>query len=161
LVEVARLGGQEVLFYRAVPPDVALIRATTADEAGNLSFEEETAFLDALPLAQAARNHGGMVIAQVRRLGAREALAPAARLGEGTFTVEQGAVGGIAGQGAEAGVAMNHEAQLHMAAQFDFYDGGGLDVAFLSFAELDRAGNANVTRFGGRLNGPGGFINIS
>ncbi|MBI3971082.1 MAG: 3-oxoacid CoA-transferase [Chloroflexi bacterium] len=244
LVELVQLGGEELLFYRTVPPDVTLIRATTADEAGNLSFEEEPSFLDALPLAQATHNHGGTVIAQVRRLAARGTLppksvvvpgilvdavvvepaqpqtylvdyspyyagqlrAPAAsivplplderkiiarralrevfpgavgNLGVGvsqgiaavaaeegllddvTFTVEQGAVGGIAALGPDAGAAINHDAQLPQASQFDFYDGGGLDIAFLSFAEMDGEGNVNVTRFGGRLNGPGGFINIS
>ena len=70
IVTVAQVAGQEWLHYPAVRPDVAVIRATTADENGNLTFEEEGSTLGALDLAYAAHNSGGLVIAQVKRLAA-------------------------------------------------------------------------------------------
>ena len=244
LVQVVELAGREWLFYPALDLDVCLIRGTTADEDGNLSLEQEGARLETLAMAQATRNRGGLVVAQVkqvakagsldpravvvpgicvdvvvvhpqqrqlvthdfnpafsggtkaaltslaafpldqRKVVARRALAEitdgdVVNLGVGiadgvasvaaeegwseafTLTIEQGLVGGVPARGVIFGVATNPVAMLDQPAQFDFYDGGGLDITFLGFAQVDRLGDVNVSRFGSRLIGTGGFVNIS
>lgn len=244
LVELVSLGGQEWLFTPSFPIDVAIIRGTRADTQGNITMEEEGLLAETLSAAQAAKNSGGIVIAQVRELVAQGTLdprvvrvpgvlvdalviEPSQRLsfatnrdsfmtgerrapgashaamsltarkviarraalelraediinlgfgmpdgvaavlaeeglgGEVTFTVEQGHIGGVPVGGANFGMAINPQASIDAGHQFDWYDGGGLDIAVLSFAQLDRFGNVNVGRFEGRIFGVGGFINIS
>jgi propionate CoA-transferase len=244
LVEVVTLRGREWLLYHAFPIDVAVIRGTSADEDGNLTMEGEAVQGEMLAMAMAARNSGGIVIAQVRRLARRGSLpmrdvrVPAAlvdhvfvdpdqwqtyitqdspyyagalrkpvteepplpldvrkiiarrsllefppgaicNLGFGisqligrvaweegitdrlVLTVEQGIFGGVPVAGNEGGTGFNYQAMIDQPYMFDFYDGGGLDVASLSFAEVDADGNVNVHAFEGRVRGPGGFPNIS
>ncbi len=262
LVERVTLRGQTWLLYHGFPIHVGLIRATAADPLGNLVMDEEALIGEVLPIAQAVHNHGGIVIAQVRRVldspappqqvrvpgrlvtqvvvaelhdhwqtfgepfdpafcdpgpsdeesrtagttaatiaGAGYGLAASrpldarmiiaaracdelrpgaiANLGIGlpeglaevaarrgllsavTLTVESGPLGGSPAGGLSFGAARHPHAIIDQPSQFDFYDGGGLDFAALGAAQIDRHGNVNVSRFGSRFAGVGGFVNIS
>lgn len=246
MVELVEMAGEEMLFYRAHRLDVAFLRGTTADEAGNITMEREALVVDSLAQAMAVRNCGGAVIVQVERIArggtlpAREVVIPGilvdavvvaepelhrqtyrtafsqaftnrirtpegeipplpldarkiiarraafelpvngvVNLGIGmpegvaavaaeegliehvTLTAEPGVIGGQPASGLDFGAAVNTDAVIPQNAQFDFYDGGGLDMACLGLAQADAQGNVNVSRFGPRLAGAGGFINIS
>ena len=245
-VELMEIGGEEVLFYPAHRLTVALLRGTTADEAGNVTMEREALTIDNLAQAMAVKNAGGVVLVQVERvakartLPAREVHIPGilvdavvvsppenhvqtyatafsqgftnrmrvpdgaiprmaldarkviarrcamelpvngvVNLGIGmpegvaavaaeeglldhvTLTAEPGVIGGQPASGLDFGAAVNTDAVIPQNNQFDFYDGGGLDMACLGLAQADASGNVNVSRFGARLAGAGGFINIS
>lgn len=247
IVKVIEFEGEEYLFYKTFPIDVALIRGTVADENGNLTMEKEGQLNGALHLAQATKNSGGIVIAQAEYIAKANSLHPKnvrvpgilvdhvvvatstenhwqteglyynpafagnikvplgnvsplplnerkiiarraamelepnsiVNLGVGmptdianvaaeegvsdnmTLTTEAGGIGGVPASLPDFGHSYNAEAIIEMQSQFDFYDGGGIDTAFLGLAQTDKYGNVNVTQFGPKIAGCGGFVNVS
>lgn len=247
IVSRQEFGGQTWLHFPNIVPNVAIIRATTADENGNLTYEHEGAYLGGLDQAIATRNHRGLVIAQVKRVTAAGSLRPhdvhvpghlvdlivvapdqrqttetdydpaisgevmrpwssfhlaeygvekiiarraamelrrgqTANLGFGisamvprilleagepqavTWVIEQGAVGGMPLTGFAFGCASNAYGFVPSPNQFSYFQGGGFDMSFLSFLEVDVQGNVNVSKLGKKpylTAGCGGFVDIT
>lgn len=244
LIDVIELNGEEWLWYKPFPVNVAFLRATSADENGNITNEKEGPNLELLPIAQAAKACGGIVIVQVERIvksgtmhpkqvkvpgiivdyivvaekpqmqtmttlynpsfsgevkvpmktippmplgtdkiicrrAAMEVRPGAISLGIGipqgvasiiaeekadsqvTLMSESGSIGGIPGVGGDFGSHWNAEASIEQPAHFNYYDGGGLDIAVFGLAETDPEGNCNASVFNGKVFGVGGFINVA
>ncbi len=247
IVRKVELDGEEWLHFPNIAPDVCILRATTADERGNLTYEHEGAYLGGLEQAIATRCNGGLVIAQVKRVTMAGSLRPhdvrvpghlvdlvvldpeqrqttetpydpaisgevlrpwdsfalaehgvekviarraalelragmTANLGFGisamvprvlleegqeqavTWAIEQGAVGGMPLTGFAFGCASNADAFVPSPQQFIYFQGAGFDVSFLSFLEVDREGNVNVSKLGKKpylTAGCGGFVDIT
>lgn len=250
----AQVAGDDYLFYKAPQLDIALIKGTSVDPAGNISFGDECVTNDALALAQATKRRGGRVIVQVERVNSAferprnvilpgmlvdavvvaeeapfegaframsgglhvpeshmsywmervqksgqgrvknddpahkiigERAAKALRPGHvvnigigipemvGSFaaetgilrdlslTVESGGIGGLPTPAPIFGAMLGADCIVDMAQQFDFYDGGGLDICFMGALEVDEAGNVNAHRLPNRMIGIGGFANIT
>jgi propionate CoA-transferase len=247
-VELLTIGGEEYLFYKAFQPNVCFIRATYADEDGNLSMEKEAVVGPELEIAVGTHNKGGIVIAQVEdvvrkgtihakkvrvpgifvdyvvkaqnpdnqrqniwtpvyrpeltgdiktvaetvkpmKMSVRKAITRRAAmelrpgiiinlgvgmpagigsvaeeegLGRGMkMSVEAGAIGGVVQEGQAFPGTANPDAIVIQTDMIDMINGGMLDMTFLGLAEVDEKGNVNTSKFAGRSNGPGGFIDIS
>jgi propionate CoA-transferase len=78
-----------------------------------------------------------------------------------TLTSESGTIGGVPAGGHDFGLSRNADAYVDMTAQFDWYSGGGVDLAFEGAAQIDARGNVNVSKFNGMFVGCGGFIDIT
>ncbi len=259
LVKLQEIDGEEYLFYKTPKPTMAILRGTTADINGNITFEKEAVYVDPFSTAMSAKANGGRVIVQVERLSGEKAdprkvkipgvivdaivVAPnqfqsmvekfnpaytgdiylsdedafkcleevkehnikagrkrernilhkiiarraAMELNDGNIvnlgigipelvpesavelgldkqyklTVESGVIGGFPSNGLSFGAAVNAEMLQEEAYQFDFYDGGGLDVTYVGAMQVDQSGNVNVSRSGNKIIGVGGFINLT
>lgn len=243
LIEVKELDGEEWLWYKPFPVNIAFLRATTADEKGNITAEKEGLSLEWLPIAQAAKACGGITIVQVERLVKAGTLHPkhvkvpgiyvdyiviaekpqmqsmvtlynpafsgevkipvgnippmplnedkiicrraamevhpgAINLGIGipqgvasviaeekaddlvTLVSESGSIGGIPGVRGDFGHHYNAESSTDQHAHFNYYDGGGLDIAIFGLGETDAEGNVNASLLNGKVFGVGGFLNV-
>ena len=149
IVKIVNTEGQERLLYKSFPINVVFVRGSYADEFGNCTVHHEIGPIDVTAMAQACRNSGGKVIVQVEKV-----------VQGGTLDPKLVAIPGIYVDALVIGSA-NAMAILPHNVQFDFYQGGGLDVAFLGLAETAPNGDLNVSKFGTRLAGAGGFIDIT